>query len=385
MKTVPGQERIRNYNRQFAGGRRYIDNNNIYIIQFHKSAYRWYIPSLAKSSGSADFDDLAFEAPATDFKVFIPGGQSSGTLKIYAPDDPDWLEGDEEIELTGSQVGFTFGSQTVSILDMTSLDPDNLAIILEAPAQVTEGNSVTITARLAKPNLKFKGDLQVDLLFNNTASAADYSIPDTKIIIPEGSNSATIQLDALTDTEIESGELVKITGWANMFGMDLLSSEVSIEIQDPPSHKIKFTATPLTLTEGPAGVTVTASLEYGVAAADIPISLQIGAGSTATSADFTTTPATIKIPAGSQSGTFTLYATDDQLLETQETLELSGTSTGYTFEGLTFQINDLQSANANNKRSPSSRRLPPSTKTGTLPFGFACPRGLKPPRTLPLT
>ncbi|WP_164714321.1 Calx-beta domain-containing protein [Chitinophaga rhizosphaerae] len=324
----------------------------------------------------ADINDIAYTG---NFEVEILENESYGEYTFTIPNDPVWLEGMEKLHLSGSKLGFTFLNDVmVKIVDNTAGDPDNLRLIVEGPANVEEGNTGTITARLAKPALKHKGAVQVDLTFDNsTAIPADYTLPDTKIIIPQGDNSASITLTAVTDALIEPEDTLKVVGSATLALTPAVSDTAKIAILAPPSTKIKFTATPLTLTEGPGGVTVTASLEYGTAAADIPITLNIGSGSTAEAADFTTTPASIKIPAGSQSGTFTIYATDDQLLEIQESLELSGQSTGYTFEGLTFQITDLQNSNVNNKKISIQPQAATLNENGDLTVWVRLPSGIK--------
>ncbi|WP_109697108.1 Calx-beta domain-containing protein [Chitinophaga deserti] len=338
-------------------------------------------PIVIGAGSTADMNDISAVLP---FEITINEYEGHGEYKFIVPTDPVWLEAYEELVITTAKVGFTAQPATLGIIDDTAQDPDNIAIIIEGPANVKEGTNATITARLAKPTLKHKGAVQVDLTFAGAAAASDYTFPDTKIIIPEGDNSATIELTAVTDAIVEGAEQLQITASA-LVAETPVTANMNIDIVDPPSTKIKFTATPLTLTEGSAGVTVTASLEYGTAAVDIPITLNIGTGSTADGDDFTTSPVTIKIPAGSSSVPFTLTATDDMLLEDTETLELSGTSAGYTFEGLTFTINDKQSADANNKKLTIQPQTPSVNENGDVTVWVRLPAGIKTSKAIPVT
>ncbi len=101
--------------------------------------------------------------------------------------------------------------------------------------------------------------------------------------------------------------------------------------------------------EGQPERTVTAALESGNATADINITLQTGSGSTAGDDDYVVLPSSVTIVNGTPSITFTIAATDDDLLERTETLILEGVASGYTVEGLTFTINDLTSTIPANK------------------------------------
>uniref|UniRef100_UPI002612891B beta strand repeat-containing protein n=1 Tax=Chitinophaga sp. TaxID=1869181 RepID=UPI002612891B len=305
------------------------------------------IPLVLGSGSTADEDDFIAPDP---FEIVIQEGQAAGSITITIPLDTVWLEPQEEAFITSALVGFNFTPTSFKINDNTN-QPALRNIIVEGPASIIEGNTGTITARLAKPSLKHKGPVTVNLTrgVTSTATTADYTLSDNVIIIPQGDNSATVDITALTDALTEPNDTVHIIGKGFIVGVQKIDT-ASIAIKDPPSTKITFSAPALTLTEGGAAVTVTASLEYGTAAADVPFTLSIGSGSNAAAADFNTSPATLKIPAGSQTGTFTITATEDQLLEITETLELSGTATGFTFEGLTFQITDKESADDDNKK-----------------------------------
>lgn len=306
------------------------------------------IPLVLATGSTADEDDFIGPDP---FEIVIPGGAGSASITLTIPVDNVWLEGPEKLMITGALTGYNFEVATINITDNTSQLAENRKLILEGPEFVTEGTSGTITARLAKPTLKHKTPVTVNLVSGatSTATTADYSLSDNVIIIPAGDNSASITITGTTDALLEPNDTVHIIGTGIIVG-STQKDTASIAIKDPPSTKITFSAPALTLTEGGAAVTVTASLEYGTAAADIPFTLSIGGGSDAVAADFNTSPATLKIPAGSQTGTFTITATEDQLLENTETLELSGTLIGYTFEGLTFQIEDKESADEDNKK-----------------------------------
>lgn len=369
----------RNVTVGFSGGSTKSETGSTATLRFTLSDNRvapaggFTFPIVILPSSTADMDDISATLP---FELVIPAGAKYGEYSFTIPVDNVWLEGPEKLILSGSQVGFTFASATLNISDNTASTAGNRGIIIEAPATVTEGNTAIITARLPKPGLKHKGVLQVDLILDGTALPDDYSLPDNAIYIPEGDNSATIVLTANTDAETETGDILTIMGTATVAGVSVDSDPVDIEILDPASTKITFSASPLTIKEGETGVTVTASLEFGTASADIPITLQIGGTSTASAADFTTTPATIKIPAGSQTGTFIITAADDQLLENLETLVLNGDNPAYTIEGLTFQIEDKETATAANKKISIQPQASTVNENGDVTVWVRLPSGI---------
>ena len=102
------------------------------------------------------------------------------------------------------------------------------------------------------------------------------------------------------------------------------------------------------VTEGNAA-TLTATLQGGLTAGiDIAVNLSKGAGSTANAADHGSLPV-ITIPAGSASGTASLAAALDDLLESPETVIIEGSASGFTVTGTTVTIDDKNGEDAANK------------------------------------
>lgn len=258
--------------------------------------------------------------------IIIPAGQSSGTSTVTASLD-NILEPMESLVLTGSSTGFTVTGTSVNITDATAgytltVTPDIISL--------AEGTTTAVWVSLP-PGITTAAPITVQLQAGAATmlAAGEYNFP-ASVNIPANGDKVSFTLQAYTDNIIEPTEMLVMAAEADINGT-IVSASGNVNITDNNVKTIAI-AGPSGVTEGGDAI-FTFSLPSGVTTSSaIPISLTVQS-STATAADFTTLPASIIIPANSNSVTLTLHAASDNVLEGTEHLSLTPAVSNFTFTG----------------------------------------------------
>ena len=294
-------------------------------------------------------------AAVAGFDVTIAAGQSSGTGTFdLTPTDDDLIEGDETISVAGTS---GFGAATVP---MTLTDDDRDSKNLEqppialtaSPSSVSEGGGVrtiTVTATV-RDGKAFPAATTVTVSVGASGDSAvkgtDYAtVADFGVTIAAEANSgsATFQLTPTDDTLIEGDEAITLSGSAS----DLKVDGTSVTITDDDTPNMTLAVNPASVSEGAGDtqVTVTASTGGVTFKAARTVTVTVGkSGDSATSgtdyAAVTAFDITIAKGQTSDAYTFTLTPTDDTLIEGNETITVSGTTTGLTVSDASITLTD---------------------------------------------
>ena len=290
------------------------------------------------------------------FTVTIPAGASSvvGSF-VLDPTDDSLDEPDEILTISGLLDGVTISSTTVTITD----DDDPPTVSIADATAVTEGDdssattNMTFTVSLSAVSGK---PVTVTYSLGGSASAgSDYTAPDPlSVSIAAGSQTGSIIIPVKGDTVDESNETVEVTltGATNATLSTAAGATVgegTITDDDATPTTASLSVTPTSVSEGAsqaATVTVTATLSGTTTfSADKTVTVTVGdTGDTAVSGtDYQAVNSfDITISAGTRSGsaTFDLDPTDDTLDESNETLTVTGLSTGLTISSATVTITD---------------------------------------------
>ena len=298
---------------------------------------------------SADSADSGTDyAAVTAFDVTIAAGDSSGnTTFTLTPTDDTVVEGNETLSLSGTS------DLTVNGASMTLTDNDGPpAINLSAnPSSVSEGaaaTSVTVTASFSNSNT-YPAAKTVSVTVGDSADSAisgtDYaavSAFDVTIAAGKSSGTATFTLTPTDDTVIEGNETISLSGTS-----DLTVNGASMTLTDDDSTEITLSTNPSSVAEedSATAVTVTAETDGDTFTNDRTVRVKVGSASdSATSGkDYAAVTAfDITITAGetSATGTFTLTPTEDNIIEGEEAISVSGTSTGLTVNAASVTIDD---------------------------------------------
>ena len=211
-----------------------------------------------------------------------------------------------------------------------------------SPNPVAEGSPVTVTATLSAALTR---NVTIPLsLTAGSAEAGDYGALESITVnagATTGTGTVTTAVDDDTDDETFTVALGNLPSSVKAGSPN--SVEVTITDATPPS--MSLSASPETVEEGGA-VTITATASEAVRANTEVKLVRDGPTSTASDQDFSFDApqmGIITILDGETSGTLTLTATDDDLVEGDESLTLNGLvgDTGVGSVTLTIEDNDM--------------------------------------------
>ena len=320
-------------------------------------------------SVGADGDSAASGADygaVADFTVTIPAGQTSGSAPFtLTPVDDTLVEGDETISVSGTNEILTVTGTSLALTDND--DDGAMVIVLSAkPKSVGEGDGatpVTVTAAFSNANT-YATDTTVTVSVgtdgDSAISVTDYgAVADFTVTISAGqaSGSASFTLTPVDDTLAEGDETISVSGTNDA----LTVNGTSVALTDDDSVAaanlvIDLSVDPANVAEdaGSTSVTVTAAFSNATTdATDTTVTVSVGApgDSAASGTDYgAVTGFTVTIPAGqaSSSTTFTLTPVDDTLVESDETISISGASPGRTVGGTSVALTDDDQAAGEN-------------------------------------
>ncbi|WED42696.1 beta strand repeat-containing protein [Legionella cardiaca] len=302
--------------------------------------------------------------------VVIPAGSSSATFTIQTLDDA-LAEGSENFTVSIASIvdnGNSFEAitanpaadeVTTTITDQIGSDnppgsEDQVLVSIAGPANVIEGEATTnYTVSLSHP-VPAGGSITVNLTYSGVAQDGSDFTGVASVVIPAGSSSATFTIQTLDDALAEGSEnftvsIASIVDNGNSFEAitaNPAADEVTTTITDqigsdnPPGSEdqvLVSIAGPANVIEGEATTNYTVSLSHPVpAGGSITVNLTYS-GVAQDGSDFTGV-ASVVIPAGSSSATFTIQTLDDALAEGSENFTVSIASivdNGNSFEAIT--------------------------------------------------
>ncbi|MEJ7595359.1 MAG: Calx-beta domain-containing protein, partial [Planctomycetaceae bacterium] len=289
-------------------------------------------------SGTANPNAPDYDYAALGTSITIPANQSSATLTVTAFSDAVSDPNETVVVTIGSNgAAYTFGtpnSATVTIQEgyvtptvtITATDPS-------ASETGPDAGMFTVTRT---------GDTSSSLsvTFNVAGSASpidDYAAIGTTVLIPANQASATISVNPVDDSVIESNETVFVTllpgGSTYTVGTP---GDATVTIADNDTFSpstVTITATDTSASEpGTNTGTFQVTRTGGTQSADLIVNFSL-AGSTATAGnDYTALGTSVTIPANQSSATMTVFPIDDQTVESSESVivTLSSGGSGYT-------------------------------------------------------
>ena len=277
-------------------------------------------------AGAADF------AAVADFAITIPANAASGegTFTLTPVDDAT-VEADETLTVSGAS-DLPVTPATVTLAD--DEDPSTRILLSASPGRVSEGDgptAVTVTATLDRALRQQATTVTVTVSGGGDAGAADFAaVADFAITIPANaaSGEGTFTLTPEDDATAEADERLTVSGASDL---PVTPATVTLADDDDPSTRILLSAAPGRVSEGDGAtpVTVTATLDRALRQQATSVTVTVTGGGDAGAADFApVADFSITIPANAASGegTFTLTPEDDAMVESDETLTVSGAS-----------------------------------------------------------
>ena len=279
------------------------------------------------------------EADSTDYSVTattltLAAGERSVSTEITALDDTV-VEGAETITVEASHDSTVIGSKDVTI---SANDEPEFTVEVSA-ATIAEGETSEVTVKTG--GVTFESDQTIALALSGSATEGagnDYTIEPAAITIVAGSTSGTATITALDDTVVEGAETITVE--ASHDSTVIGSKDVTISANDATDFMVEVSAA--TIAEGETSE-VTVKTGGVTFESDQTIALALsGSATEGAGNDYTIEPAAITIVAGSTSGTATITALDDTVVEGAETItvEASHDSTVIGSKDVTISAND---------------------------------------------
>ena len=287
----------------------------------------------------------------TDGTLTFAAGTTSQTFDVSVTGDTT-DEADETVLVTlsdasGATISTATGTGTIT-------DDDDPPTVSVAAASVTEGDSgsknLTFTATLSAASGKQATVAWAEGTGGTATSGTDYTaITGGTLTFAAGTTSQTFSVSVTGDVVDESNETVAVT-LSSPTNATLSSTAASatgtITDDDATPTSITLTVNDDSVSEGDGDttITVTATVDgttrFGTAKT---VTASVAGSGTASAVDFAAVSdfdITIAAGTASKSETFTLSPTDDSVDETDETITVSGASTGLTINSDTITLSD---------------------------------------------
>ena len=308
--------------------------------------------SVGGGTATSDTDYTA----VSNFTVTIPKESASetGTFTL-TPTQDDIAEGDETIDVTGTADDFT-----VTKAEMTLTDDETApaSITLTAsPTSVGEDDgatTVTVTATLDGSATRPSATAVTVSVGGGTATSdTDYAaVSNFTVTIPKesASETGTFTLTPTQDDIAEGDETIDVTGTADDF--TVTKAEMTLTDDETAPASITLTASPTSVGEddGATTVTVTATLDGSATRPSATaVTVSVGGGTATSDTDYTAVSNfTVTIPkeSASETGTFTLTPTQDDIAEGDETIDVTGTADDFTVTKAEMTLTDDETAPA---------------------------------------
>ena len=282
-------------------------------------------------SGSGEPGAVEFEM-VPDFEIVVAAGETSGKATFtLEPDDDQVAQSNETVALDG------VADLPVAGTSLTIVDDDaaSTGIVLSAvPARVSEGAGtleVRVAAALNRAARRDATVVTVSVAGSGVAGSVDFApVTDFAITIAAGapSGEGSFTLTPEDDAVSEADEALTVSGTSDL---PVTSTGVTLADDDEASAAVVLTAVPGRVSEGAGAtrVTVTASLDRGLRGTPTTVTVAVEGRGNPAAVDFAPVPDfEIVIAAGTAAGTgtFVLDPEADAVVESDETLTVSGTS-----------------------------------------------------------
>ena len=291
----------------------------------------------------------------SNFDIIIAAGDASktGTFDL-TPTDDNLHEGSETIDVTGIS-----GGLTITKASITLRDDDGQPSFAVADASADEGETITFTVTRSGATdnaVSVKWNTKA-ATGNGAASTSDYTAMTTatKLDFASGVSSQTFTV-ATTEDNLHEGNETFLVELTEPVGAIISDAQATGTITDDDAAPTGITlsvdtngstsGTPSTVAEdaGATVVTVTATVNGTTRYVDAKtVMITVADGTAASPADYAAVNNfNIMIAAGaaSQTGSFTVTPVDDDLDESNETINVMGTLSSVTITGATVTLTD---------------------------------------------
>lgn len=233
--------------------------------------------------------------------------------------------GSTSIRLTAASTADNTSFQTSPLV--VCAKPSVSILTSDALANEKSTNTASFQVKLASALPIECGNLTVNYQAQGTATAgSDYSTLTGKVIIPAGSQSASILLTPILDSQTEADETVILKLEPSTNYQLGVSTQATAILQDASTAALPSLSLTSTKTELLEGSDTSLKLVLTRQTADLSQALAVyiqTSGSATAGSDYQTLPNSVLIPAGQAQVNLVLNLLNDSLQEQQETVKIS--------------------------------------------------------------
>ena len=192
--------------------------------------------------------ETASALSATASSVVFAQGDAAATLTL-ATDDDHVVEDDSTVTVTLlAGGGYTLGAGTAADVVVEDNDAATFDVSVSA-TEIEEGDAASVTVEIAN-GVVFAAEQAIVLSTSGTATADDYALSPTPLVLAAGQRSAVATLSATDDAEEEAAETVTVL--ASLGNVTIGSVTVTVSASDAPASD-DAALSALALSEGDIG------------------------------------------------------------------------------------------------------------------------------------
>ena len=254
-------------------------------------------------------------------QIVIPVGATSGSIAITAvqdnEDEPDETVLVDIANVTNAQEA---GTQQVST---TILDDDEAVVVPDVVLSVDnatipeEAGVATFIATLSAVTTL---PVTIDLGISGTATAGDFNVSGTQIVVAPGATTGSITVTAVQDVVDEADETVVVDITNVTGGNELATQQQTTTIADddePPVPDVTLAVDTAEIAEAGGVATFLVTLSE---VTTLPVTVDLEITGSAGAGDYTTSGTQIVVAPGATTGAVTVTAVDDTEDESDESV-----------------------------------------------------------------
>ena len=290
---------------------------------------------------------------AGERQVTFADGATEAALSVATDDDTVAEAGGTVTATVQSGTGYTLGASATAQVAVTDDDASGLTLTVQpdALAESDAATEVTVTAAWDAGTRAEATEVTVSVGGGSATSGTDYTAVDDftlTIAATESTGSGTFTLTPKQDSVSEGSETIDVTGVATDF--TVTKATMTLTDDETAPGTIALTTDPTSVGEDASAteVTVTATLGGSVTLAGATeVTVSVGGGTATSGTDYTAVDnltLTIAATESTGSGTFTLTPTQDSVSEGNETIDVTGTASGFTVTKAEVTLTDDETA-----------------------------------------
>ena len=267
-----------------------------------------------------------FDQTLTAGNMYVNGeqGDSSRTLASFAQTIIADSSGEIEVAVTpnAGTIDLSLGGLAIRPLSGGGL----LTLAINDDSVAETGGAAATNATVTRSG-STSGDLTVTLTSDDTTEA---TVPAT-VTIPDGQSSATFDIAAVDDIDVDGTQTVTISASAS--GLTGASDTLDVTDDDVPLV-LTVSITDASVSEAAGAAATTATVSRTDTSGDLVVTLSSDDTSEAT------VPSTVTILDGQSSATFDIAAVDDSTADGTQTVTVAVSASGYAGGSDTFDVTD---------------------------------------------